>query len=496
MFPKEKVNPAVIIHNEELKAYVKDSYTTEQVKDIWNLLQSKNSLNFPTVEGRGLFKAALSLSEGDDDYTGYDNCWVRDNIHVAHAHYIINKESMAADTVKDIATFWLKYRNRWNDCILGVVDYENDVMTRPHIRFNGTKLEENEQKWSHAQNDAIGYFTWLYAKLANEGFVEEPETDVLVLITLFMLSIKYWENQDNGHWEEAKKVEASSVGAAAAGFRELGLLLNQHPSVLEKFNASFERIAAELDLPTSRIAGEEILSTSPLNIVNYLEFAGTNKLKEILPFESRDTGLERKTDGALLFLVYPLRIVDGYLAETIVNDVIENILGDYGIKRYAGDSYWMANYKSIFSEENRTTDFSDDMDSRDKHFKQGQEAQWCIFDSIISCYYGLKYKEEYNSVSPNHERLQELHNKQILFFNRSVGQVTGEDCSFGPWHCPESYYIENGKYVSNDVCPLLWTQADLINALDQMVDVTNLHANLSNTKPTFKVKIVVKPKKF
>ncbi|KAJ3308011.1 hypothetical protein HDV04_001951, partial [Boothiomyces sp. JEL0838] len=77
--------------------------------------------------------------------------------------------------------------------------------------------------------------------------------------------------------------------------------------------------------------------------------------------------------------------------------------------------------------------------------------------------------------------------KQIHFFNRSVGQVTGDDCHYGPWHCPESYYIENGKYVVNDVCPLLWTQANLLNALIMM------HQSISHVSNLPKLQAYVVP---
>ena len=73
---------------------------------------------------------------------------------------------MAKSTLADIAAFWLKYKHRWTDCVLGRVDFDHDVTLRPHIRFNGTELRENDQHWSHAQNDAIGYFLWLFCKIA------------------------------------------------------------------------------------------------------------------------------------------------------------------------------------------------------------------------------------------------------------------------------------------------------------------------------------------
>jgi len=112
------------------------------------------------------------------------------------------------------------------------------------------------------------------------------------------------------------------------------------------------------------------------------------------------------------------------------------------------------------------------MTGRGSLLKQGQEAQWCIFDSIASCVYGQEYQAAV-ARGDAAEVTEALRQKQVLFFNRAVGQVTGDDCRFGPWLCPESYYIENskdGKYVVNDVCPLLWTQANLIKAMQMMLE--------------------------
>ncbi|MGO8880174.1 MAG: phosphorylase kinase, partial [Desulfomonilaceae bacterium] len=91
----------------------------------------------------------------------------------------------------------------------------------------------------------------------------------------------------------------------------------------------------------------------------------------------------------------------------------------------------------------------------------GQEAQWCIFDPIMSIIYGQKYQRYHRK-----EYLQQ----QVYYFNRSLGQLTGEDSPFGAFRCPELYYLEKGQYVPNDTVPLLWTQANLWMAFKIMKD--------------------------
>ena len=101
------------------------------------------------------------------------------------------------------------------------------------------------------------------------------------------------------------------------------------------------------------------------------------------------------------------------------------------------------------------------MKERDALLKVGQEAQWCIFDPIISIIYGHRYY-----LSKNVDDLD----KQINYFNRSLGQLTAPGSIFGECQCPEAYYLEDGHYVPNDNTPLLWTQANLWAAIKMMTE--------------------------
>ncbi|MDP3009910.1 MAG: hypothetical protein Q8N30_12685 [Methylococcales bacterium] len=92
------------------------------------------------------------------------------------------------------------------------------------------------------------------------------------------------------------------------------------------------------------------------------------------------------------------------------------------------------------------------MSSRDSLLQIGQEAQWCIFNPIISVIYGKKYQKTHK---------KEFLELQTKYFNRSLAQLTPENSLFGGFKCPELYYLENGNYVPNDATPLLWTQAHL-----------------------------------
>lgn len=406
--------------NSMLSSLIKKDYSKQDLRTIRGLLESRGALEFKLLES-GLFPAAMVQAE--TAYTGYASVWLRDNVHVANAHAVVGKTAVATKVVTSLLIFLKKQSVRFERIIRGETS-PNNVMDRPHIRFDGNTLSELEETWAHAQNDALGYFLWLYFKLAAAGHLR-PTADDLKFMTVFpryFKALPYWADEDSGHWEETRKIEASSIGAVIAGLRQMREYWKAHS------------------------ISDTVVTVAMLD---ELIAAGTNELNRILPCECIQPGKERECDGALLFLIYPLELVDGSMADTILRRTKEQLQGEYGIRRYLGDSFWFPNYKSI-PEKLRTADYSNDVSGRDAMLPKGQEAQWCIFDSIVSTIYGRRY------AAMGQKADLEL---QTEYFNRALSQVTEA------FQCPELYYLEQGKYVHNDATPLLWTQANLMTAL-------------------------------
>jgi phosphorylase kinase alpha/beta subunit len=322
--------------------------------------------------------------------------------------------------MKSLMSFYRKYKRRFTDIIERRVDPTNP-MNRPHVRFDGDHLQELPEKWSHAQNDALGAFLWLAAKLADECHWSAEERELLATVARYLAAIRYWTDEDSGHWEESRKISASSIGVATAALE----------------------------------ARDNAAESDSLR-------AGHQALRKILPSEciQSDPAKCRRYDSALLFLIYPYQIVTGEMADLILADVKSQLLGPYGIRRYLGDSYWCADYKQKLAADVRTADFSDNLESRDRFLQPGFEAQWCLFDPIISISYGLRFQRTHDA---------EDHRQRMWHLNRSLSQLTVPGSRFGAYRCPESYFCEQGVYVPNDICPLLWTQANLKMALTQLI---------------------------
>ena len=411
--------------------------TVADVDRIVTFLTEQGTFRFPSLPN-GLFSAAAG--EGDDfALTGYANIWVRDNIHIAHAHWVIGDNAAAVKTVRAITDFYRKYQHRFTDIIKGRAD-ASEPMQRPHVRFRGD-LTELPEKWSHAQNDALGYWLWLTSKLAIAGdlVLEREDVAVLVLLLKYWETIEYWQDEDSGHWEETRKVSMSSIGVAVGG--------------LEQFKRWLISDAAK-----ALLGGDN----SALKLAHELSLRGREVLMYGLPNEcvQDDPAQQREYDSALLFLHYPidvLPVTPGGDAEIMILDHVRgNLQGEFGIRRYLGDSYWCADYKTLLKADERTADFSDNIGARDSLLKPGLEAQWCLFDPILSVIYGRRYQR----TGHDDDRFM-----QRIRLQRSLSQLTTSESRFGAYRCPESYYCEAGKWVPNDITPLLWTQANLRLAL-------------------------------
>jgi phosphorylase kinase alpha/beta subunit len=334
--------------------------------------------------------------------------------------------------------YFQKFQRRFINIIQGRVNPEK-IMERPHIRFEGRTLTEIDQVWQHAQNDALGYFLWFYCRLAREKYVQlSPHClETIALFPLYFQAISYWQDEDSGHWEETRKIEASSIGVVVAGLRELKRLL----------------IETEINLTA------ENRRITPAFLTELIEI-GEQALYQILPAECLlPVPQGRSYDAALLFLIYPLQVVETNIADQILNNVIVHLQGDYGIRRYLGDSFWCRDYRLIPPEIRTTVSAEREgwLQEQGRGLNLGEEAQWCIFDPIISAIFALKFQ------STGQEKYLNL---QTHYFNRSLGQITRKDSPVGEFKCPELYYLEQGKYIPNDATPLLWTQANLQIALE------------------------------
>ena len=290
-------------------------------------LAAHDVLTFVTRPSSGLFAASRPSTFIDD--TKYDRSWVRDNVYAAYAHLVSGELKVARATLASLFEFYDAQAERFDAVLAGTLDVR-DHKSRPYVRvFVKDDGSFEFEAWTHGQNDAHGYFLWLASLMASRGEFElgAAEREIPELMVRYFEAIDYWQDEDCGHWEEAKKIEASSVGVVVAGLREYETLC--------------------------RAGGRG--GSAAATLAGTLRTSGLAQVHAILPAECVQPGRERSTDGALVFLISPLKVVDGALADAVIARVEAELKGDYGIKRYLGDTFWGPDYDSAIGRRGRLT---------------------------------------------------------------------------------------------------------------------------------------------
>lgn len=425
----------LVFHNRELeRLHSADGYTAAQVDALAAALDAHGTLRLTPLPS-GLYPAS---SAADPDASGHRHVWVRDNVYVALALWRSGQPEPAVAVARGLLAFYGRHRHRFEVAVVAAGFDARDVMTRPHVRFDGLTLEEIPGRWAHVRNDALGYCLWLTATLAVRRVFTPTADEVETLRALvgYLEAIRFWDDEDGGHWDETRKIGASSIGAVDAGLR------------------AWRELLRAAQLRDGRLAGVTVPEARALELAatGLIDEAG-RALLAILPAECTQPSSRqnRRYDAALLFLVHPLGVVHGALADRILEDVHAHLQGPVGIRRYLRDSYWAPDYERRGAADDRARDYNGDIETRDALLAgAGHEAQWCVFDPVLSALYG----ERRTAGGGAADRA-----RQIGHFNRALAQVS-ED-----WACPELYYERDGALVPNPHTPLLWTQANLRLAL-------------------------------
>jgi phosphorylase kinase alpha/beta subunit len=130
-------------------------------------------------------------------------------------------------------------------------------------------------------------------------FVFRDHNDLRVVRKLidYLNAIEYWQDRDNGMWEEAEELHASSIGACLAGLKSMAKYVHVPKHMIEN---------------------------------------GRKALDELLPAESET----KDVDMSLLSLIYPYKIVTEKQASLILRNVEKELVRNKGVIRYHGDQYY------------------------------------------------------------------------------------------------------------------------------------------------------------
>lgn len=250
----------------------------------------------------GVFTASL-------DDTWYDKAWLRDIYFIVMGFYETGDIETTKNSAKALLTVFVKHKDKIN---WAAENKPHEAWQYIHARFHPETFEEYWEEWGNSQNDAVGEVLNLICtlELMGESVVEtDDEKEMVQTIINYLINIEYWQDDDNGIWEENLEVHASSVGSCVAALKKANEV-----DWLEVPDAAIER--------------------------------GESALRALLPRES----VTKFCDLALLTLIYPFAVTTEEETLEILKNVEYHLVKDRGVLRYKLDRYYNNNIDG-FSEE-------------------------------------------------------------------------------------------------------------------------------------------------
>jgi GH15 family glucan-1,4-alpha-glucosidase len=272
--------------------------------------------SYETLESIRLANGLYLASPSAD----YSKVWLRDSVYEVMP-YVDKATDHYERTLWSLLDIHRRHEFKIDAMIRQKPHHRDDYI---HARFHPETLREFDEPWGNKQNDATGAVLFAVAQGIKHGknvLRDDRDRRLLGKMVRMLESLQYWDDADNGMWEENEEVHSSSIGAcvgALTALRELGFDVPRH--VIDQ---------------------------------------GRRALDALLPRES-DT---KPMDLAQLSLVFPYRVATREQARSIVRNVEKRLVRARGVVRYEGDSY----YSMLADEHGRDQPWE---------FYHGSEAEW------------------------------------------------------------------------------------------------------------------------
>lgn len=262
----------------------------------------------------------------------YRHVWIRDCVYISLP--FANKEGNEFEqTMHSLFDLFHEYESKMDHISMHKPTATSEYL---HARYSLEGKELNVE-WGNAQHDMVGLFLYAVKLGTSHGkkvIRSEQDHRILQKLVYYLGHVCYWEDPDNGMWEEWREVHSSSVGACVAGLNAVKDLVFVPNELIEK---------------------------------------GLQSLNQLYPHES----VTRPYDLSQMSLIYPYRLYDGAFAEQILKGIEDNLLRSRGVARYLGDSY----YSTLEQEHGR---------DKELPFYHSTEAEWTFGLAWLSlCYQQL-----------------------------------------------------------------------------------------------------------
>jgi len=194
-----------------------------------------------------------------------------------------------------------------------------------HPRYTADTVQEVPVEWGNCQHDAWGAIVWgvgMGIKQGKKMLRDQHDHTILQKLVGYLECVHFWEDADNGAWEEWREVHTSSVGACVAGLEAVKDTVFVHQSSIDR---------------------------------------GRKALGRLFPHESGS----RPYDLIQLSMVYPFNVLTKEESLVIIKQIEQHLLRSRGVARYLGDSY----YSTLEEKDGRNLPL---------YHYYGEEAEWVM----------------------------------------------------------------------------------------------------------------------
>lgn len=271
----------------------------------------------------GVFTAS-----GEDTF--YNKAWLRDIYFIVLSFLEVGEMETVKKAAKALLTVLVKHKDKIN---WAIEHKPHETWQYIHARFHPETFEEYWEEWGNSQNDAVGEVLNLLVELElrGESVIEsDDEREMVQKLVDYLVNLEYWNDADNGIWEENLEIHASSIGSCVAALKK----------------------------------------ANQLEWVTVPDFAiehGETALRNLLPRESTT----KFVDLALLTLIYPFNVTTEEETLEILKNVEYHLIRDKGVLRYVFDRYYNENPDGY-----------------------SQEAEWCFGLSWLAIIYAERGDRE------------------------------------------------------------------------------------------------------
>lgn len=234
--------------------------------------------------------------------TFYNKAWLRDIYFIVLGFLETGDIKTVQHAAKALLTVFVKHKDKINWAIENKPHYAWQYI---HARFHPETFEEYWEEWGNSQNDAVGEVLNLIVTLEqlDASVVEtDEEREMVQKIIDYLVALEYWQDDDNGIWEENMEVHASSIGSCVAALKK----------------------AKDIEW---------------LNVPDFAIEHGEAALRALLPRESAT----KFADLALLTLIYPFHVTTEEETLEILKNVEYHLVKERGVIRYKLDRYYNNN---------------------------------------------------------------------------------------------------------------------------------------------------------